>query len=81
MLAVVPRVTALVVRALTATMRFENLLESGVGSSSEYPRPSIYVFWHRTLLACAGNYRDQSMAILISQSFDGELIARTVERL
>jgi len=33
------------------------------------------------MLACAHRFRNKDIAILISRSFDGELIARTVERL
>jgi lysophospholipid acyltransferase (LPLAT)-like uncharacterized protein len=80
-LAIVPRVVALVVRALTATLRYENIVEPGTRLGLEYPRPIIFVFWHRALLASAGYFRNQGIAILISRSFDGELIARTVERL
>jgi lysophospholipid acyltransferase (LPLAT)-like uncharacterized protein len=80
MLAVVPRVAALLVRALTMTLRFEETGEPGTRPWTENP-PGPYVFWHRALLCSAGNYRGKNIAILISRSFDGELIARTVERL
>jgi lysophospholipid acyltransferase (LPLAT)-like uncharacterized protein len=42
---------------------------------------AIYCFWHRALLLAAWFFHRRNIAILISQSFDGELIARTVERL
>ena len=45
------------------------------------PGPVVYAFWHRCLLTCAYRFRNLDIAILISPSFDGELIARTVERL
>jgi hypothetical protein len=80
MLAVLPRVAALVVRALTMTLRFEEISEPGTRPWTANP-PAPYVFWHRALLCSAGNYRGKNIAILISRSFDGELIARTVERL
>jgi lysophospholipid acyltransferase (LPLAT)-like uncharacterized protein len=41
----------------------------------------VFAFWHRSLLACAHRFRNLDIAILISASFDGELIARTVELL
>ena len=41
----------------------------------------VFAFWHRSLLACAHRFRGLDIAILISPSFDGELIARTVELL
>ena len=80
-LAIVPRVVALVVRALTATLRYTEICEPGTLPGLDNPRPIIFVFWHRALLASAGYFRNQGIAILISRSFDGELIARTVERL
>jgi lysophospholipid acyltransferase (LPLAT)-like uncharacterized protein len=81
MLAVVPRLAAALIRALMATLRFEDVFEAGAQSAFDHPRPVIFVFWHRALLASAGHFRKQGIAILISRSFDGELIARTVERL
>ncbi len=45
------------------------------------PGPVVFAFWHRTLLTCAHRFRNKDIAILISASFDGELIARTVEHL
>jgi len=81
MLAIVPRITALVVRALMATLRCEEICEPGALSGMVYPAPVIYAFWHRALLASAGHFRKHGIAILISRSFDGELIARTVELL
>jgi lysophospholipid acyltransferase (LPLAT)-like uncharacterized protein len=53
----------------------------GTGIGIEVPGPSIFAFWHRTLLVCAHRFRNHGIAILISPSFDGELIARTVALL
>ena len=47
----------------------------------DIPPPAVYAFWHRCLLVCAWRFRNRGVTILISRSFDGELIARTVERL
>ena len=80
-LAVVPRVAALLIRALGATLRYEDTYATGGARGDLIPGPGIYAFWHRSLLASAHRFRDKNMAILISSSFDGELIARTVERL
>jgi lysophospholipid acyltransferase (LPLAT)-like uncharacterized protein len=79
-LAVIPPVTALLIRALGSTLRYENVLPDAI-PGDEIPGPTIYAFWHRSLLVCAHRFRDKDIAILISRSFDGELIARTVERL
>jgi hypothetical protein len=42
----------------------------------------VWCFWHRCLISCACYFHDRFQpAVLISRSFDGELIARTIERL
>jgi lysophospholipid acyltransferase (LPLAT)-like uncharacterized protein len=80
-LAVVPRLAALFIRVLGLTLRYEDVADPGVTKGHEVPGPCVYAFWHRTLLTCAHRFRGLDIAILISRSFDGELIARTVELL
>lgn len=41
----------------------------------------ILAFWHRHLLLMPYSYRGKGISVLVSQSRDGELIARTVARL
>ena len=82
LLAIVPPLAALLIRALSATLRFEERLEPGARPADRDLRePGVYVFWHRCLLLAAYRYRDLGIRILISASFDGELIARVVQRL
>lgn len=81
MLAIVPPLVAALVRLLGATWRSRNVCAPGVVQGDAIPPPSVFAFWHCSLLACANRFRGQGIAILISQSFDGELIARVVERL
>jgi len=80
-IAIVPQLAALLIRALGATLRYTEVPADGVISGDKMPRPSIYACWHSCLLTCIHRFRDQNLAIIISHSFDGELIARTVERL
>jgi lysophospholipid acyltransferase (LPLAT)-like uncharacterized protein len=80
-LALVPPVAAVVIRLLGATLRYEDRAEAGVTPGYAIAGPTVFAFWHRSLLACAYRFRGLGIAILISPSFDGELIARTVERL
>jgi lysophospholipid acyltransferase (LPLAT)-like uncharacterized protein len=80
-LALVPPVAALVIRLLGMTLRYEDRAEPGVTPGHNIPGPVVFAFWHRSLLACAYRFRNLDIAILISASFDGELIARTVELL
>lgn len=81
MLAIVPRIAALIIRLLGMTLRYEDVLAPGATRGDLIPGPTVYAFWHRSLLACAYRFRGLDIAILISRSFDGELIARTVELL
>lgn len=81
MLAVVPPVVAGLVRLLGTTWHERDVNADGVQSGDAIPGPGVYAFWHCSLLACAHRFRNLGIAILISQSFDGELIARVVERL
>jgi lysophospholipid acyltransferase (LPLAT)-like uncharacterized protein len=80
-LLLVPPLAALIIRLLGMTLRYEDRAEPGVTPGWAIPGPGVYAFWHRSLLACAHRFRNLDIAILISSSFDGELIARTVERL
>ncbi len=81
-LAVVPPVVVAVMRLLCGTLRFYEENEPGARPADRFPEePGIYVFWHRALLMAAYRYRNLGIRILISASFDGELIAHVVERL
>lgn len=79
-LAVVPRVVALVLRLVGLTLRFEVIAEPGAVPATP-PAKGIFCFWHRCTLPCAWYFRHFRCSILISQSYDGELIARTLGRL
>lgn len=48
---------------------------------STYEKPVIYSFWHRATFASAWLWRKIGIAVMVSRSFDGEYIARTLERL
>jgi lysophospholipid acyltransferase (LPLAT)-like uncharacterized protein len=80
-LAVVPPLAALLIRLLGMTLRYEDRCEPGVTPGYAITGSMVFAFWHRTLLAGAYKFRGLDIAILISPSFDGELIARTVEFL
>ena len=80
-LALAPPLAAVLIRLLGATLRYQDLPAPGVTPGDQIPGPTIFVFWHRSLLLSAHRFRNRRIAILISQSFDGELIARTVEQL
>jgi len=80
-LAIVPRLASMLICCLGVTLRYRDICEPGAIPGYDIPPPGVYAFWHRCLLAGAWRFRKYGLTILISRSFDGELIARTVERL
>jgi lysophospholipid acyltransferase (LPLAT)-like uncharacterized protein len=81
MLRTVPPVVALLLRVLHATLRYEEIQEEG-GHADRRDGASVWCFWHRCLLpAACFFYKRPRTVLLISASFDGELIARTIERM
>jgi hypothetical protein len=72
---------ALLIRLVGATLRYRDVNAPGVPKGHTLPGPVVFAFWHCSMLTCAHRFRNLGIAILISRSFDGELIARTVERL
>lgn len=77
----VPPLTALLLRLLALTLRYESVAEPG-GHVDRPGEAAIWCFWHRCLLAAACRFRGRpKTTLLISASFDGELIARTIHLL
>jgi len=76
-----PPLAEVLLRLIGCTLRFEHLCEDGVGPGHLVGGPAVFCFWHRSLLPAAYYFRNLGIGILISRSFDGELIARTVERM
>jgi lysophospholipid acyltransferase (LPLAT)-like uncharacterized protein len=80
-LAVVPRAVWALVWLVGRTWRFETVAEEGAtplpfgaGAGAE-----IFCFWHQCVLPCTFYFRRTGATIIVSRSFDGELIARTLE--
>jgi hypothetical protein len=77
-LAIVPRVVWALLWPIGLTWRFEVIAEEGVipVTFGQKPGPEIYCFWHQCVLPCTIYFRRSHAVILISRSFDGELITR-----
>ena len=77
-LAVVPRVVSALLWIVSRTWRFEVIAEEGVTPVlfGQKPGAEIYCFWHQCVLPCTVYFRRPHAVILISQSYDGELITR-----
>jgi lysophospholipid acyltransferase (LPLAT)-like uncharacterized protein len=80
-LVIVPWLVAFLLRVLNRTLRYETVVEPGAEPATP-PALQVWCFWHRCLIPCACYFHGKfEPAVLISNSFDGELIARTIERL
>jgi len=80
-LAIVPRIVWMLFSIVGLTWRFEVIAEEG---AEPIPHgmgvgPDIFCFWHQCVLPCTVYFRRSRATILISQSFDGELITRTLQ--
>ncbi len=80
-LAVVPRLVWALLRVVSLTWRFEVIAEEGVTPTlyGERSPANIYCFWHQCVLPCTIYFRHSRAVILISRSFDGELITRILK--
>jgi lysophospholipid acyltransferase (LPLAT)-like uncharacterized protein len=69
------------IRTLRATVRLRHHGDERLRERERRGEPFILAFWHRHLLLMPYAYRGRRISVLVSQSTDGELIARTVARL
>jgi lysophospholipid acyltransferase (LPLAT)-like uncharacterized protein len=69
----------LAIRLIGPTLRWKLEIEEG-GPAGHWIQPAIYVFWHRCVFAGTWWYRHRGGAVMTSSSFDGEYIARIIER-
>jgi lysophospholipid acyltransferase (LPLAT)-like uncharacterized protein len=76
----VPKLAALTIALIGSTLRFENVVEEGATVQTP-PNSGIWCFWHQCTFAAGWHYRPFHPHVLISRSFDGELVARTLALL
>ena len=70
----------LAIRIIGPTLRIS--LSYGEGAKDEpKTHPAIYCFWHRCVFPAAYLFRKRGIRVLTSRSYDGEYIARIIERL
>ena len=74
-------VAANFIRGLRATVRLRHHGDERMRKWERRGEHFILAFWHRHLLLMPYVYRGKGISVLVSQSTDGELIARTVARL
>ena len=78
--ALVPFLAAGFIRVLRASLRLRHHGDERLRGWETRGEHFILAFWHRHLLLMPYCYRGRRISVLVSQSRDGELIARTVAR-
>ncbi len=67
------------IRLICPTLRWIVSIEEG-GPRVPDPERIIYVFWHRAVFMATYFYRKHGIRVMTSSSFDGEYIARIIEK-
>ncbi|MBI2681733.1 MAG: lysophospholipid acyltransferase family protein [Acidobacteriales bacterium] len=74
----------LLIRLIGPTLRFRVEIEPGgpeLADKDPLLVPAVYCFWHRCILPAAWFFRHRDIAVMTSRSYDGEYIARIIQRL
>jgi lysophospholipid acyltransferase (LPLAT)-like uncharacterized protein len=72
----------LFIRAIGATLRYKAIIEPGcIADSYGAGPPAIWCFWHRAVIPATYRFRNKGLAVMTSRSFDGEYIARIIQKL
>jgi lysophospholipid acyltransferase (LPLAT)-like uncharacterized protein len=73
----------LFIRMVGATLRYKFIPEPGCfADENAVAAPgTIWCFWHRAVLPATYRFRNQGLAVMTSRSFDGEYIARIIQKL
>jgi lysophospholipid acyltransferase (LPLAT)-like uncharacterized protein len=71
----------LLIRAVCSTLRFSVEGREHWDEAARGGRLPIYTFWHDRIFAGTYFFRGRRIVIMTSQSFDGEYIARFIQRL
>ncbi len=69
----------LAIRLIGPTLRYTVSIEDG-GPPDDRLHPVIYVFWHRCVFVATHFFRHRNIQVMTSSSFDGEYIARIIEK-
>jgi lysophospholipid acyltransferase (LPLAT)-like uncharacterized protein len=71
----------LAIRLICPTLRYSISWEEPPSPPDAiFERPVIYSFWHRSVFPAAWIWRKLGIAVMVSRSFDGEYIARIIEK-
>jgi len=71
----------LAIRLICPTLRYSISWEEPPSPpDAVFEKPVIYSFWHRSVFPAAWMWRELGIAVMVSRSFDGEYIARIIEK-
>lgn len=70
----------LAIRLICATVRYSISSEEGDARQIAVRGPLVAPFWHRCVFSATYFFRDRGIAVVTSRSFDGEYIARIIEK-
>lgn len=71
----------LAIRLICPTLRYSISWEEPPSPPDAiFEKPVIYSFWHRSVFPAAWMWRKCGIAVMVSRSFDGEYIARIIEK-
>lgn len=79
-LTLVSWIVPLVLMLIGCTLRPAMSYEDGAISGLDDLYPGIFPFWHRCVLPATWLFRRRGIAVMTSQSLDGEFIARVIRR-
>jgi lysophospholipid acyltransferase (LPLAT)-like uncharacterized protein len=72
----------LAIALICPTLRYSiSWEEQSIAPNTTFEKPVIYSFWHRCVFPAAWMWRNLGIAVMVSRSFDGEYIARIIEKL
>ena len=72
----------LFIHLVGAMLRYRFIAEPGcLYNGLRLTSPSIWCFWHRSVLPSTYRFRNHGLAVMTSRSFDGEYIARIIQKL
>jgi lysophospholipid acyltransferase (LPLAT)-like uncharacterized protein len=78
--AAIAAVGAPVIEALGGTYAWRERGAAHLAALERAGRPPIFAFWHGRILSATLYFRDRGIVVITSENFDGEWIARIIER-
>ena len=62
------------------TLRWESVGDQYLQEARDLGKPVIFSFWHNRILTGTWYFRNRGIVVMTSQNYDGEYIARIIDR-